>query len=726
MKTLKNSILTIFVFLFTLTVSAQIDYYSVDAGQYVIYNVGAGDTLTVDKKYNSAATIAYRNHVEVVDTILKIPATASDDTITTLLAAADAIDDSVRVGLLVERGSHRRTSITVPRSNMYIGAYGTGEKPIIDGADVISGMTNSFDTTTIVFNELKFLTEWIVVGGGVTRIDDNSFSTTGVGGVATSADILTVGNWYKLVFYSDNALASPRLYNGVNTQTIGTGDGTYIFQASYPQLYIRLPSAGTCNVSEYTITEYNPGSPNLWKKSGITEEPEIMYLSGVGGNRETSIVDCDSIGKWFWDSETDVLYVYSTTDPSGNIELGQRSTLVNLGAHKYITFKNVTIQHSNGNAVRGIGGGNLTFSGCTVQKNALNGIFISNSSNLTFDSNTVTDNGLLRDVYEDGNGNGVKVLTTIAGISNMTFINNDVSYSGAYNTVFRTADAAPRMKNVTIHGNSFDNARGAGLYIQMTDSVDIYNNTFDSNGDADTPEEDYAIGVQSCSNVNIYQNTIENTMGNASAIEVYTDELAVNGPAHNVKIFRNSFSGSEHRTISITGYGNNSHQNLEIYSNVITGSVSLPIALLGDDSGTRDTVNIFNNTFYGNAGGILYIHKDWPVVLKNNIFYSDISYSVVHLSTVEGFLTTSNNLYVRTNGGTLVNYRGTYTSATITDFEPSAQKTDPLFTDTANRDFTLQAGSPAINAGVDVGLTTDILGNPIVGAPDIGCYEYQP
>jgi len=38
----------------------------------------------------------------------------------------------------------------------------------------------------------------------------------------------------------------------------------------------------------------------------------------------------------------------------------------------------------------------------------------------------------------------------------------------------------------------------------------------------------------------------------------------------------------------------------------------------------------------------------------------------------------------------------------------------------------LQSTSPAIDAGVNVGLTTDLAGNPIYGTPDIGGYEYQP
>ena len=49
---------------------------------------------------------------------------------------------------------------------------------------------------------------------------------------------------------------------------------------------------------------------------------------------------------------------------------------------------------------------------------------------------------------------------------------------------------------------------------------------------------------------------------------------------------------------------------------------------------------------------------------------------------------------------------------------------NPLMTNPAGGDYSLQTGSPAINAGVDVGLTTDILGHTIIGLPDIGAYEY--
>jgi len=48
-----------------------------------------------------------------------------------------------------------------------------------------------------------------------------------------------------------------------------------------------------------------------------------------------------------------------------------------------------------------------------------------------------------------------------------------------------------------------------------------------------------------------------------------------------------------------------------------------------------------------------------------------------------------------------------------------------LFVDAVNNDFHLTQNSPAINAGVDVGLLVDRDGDAIAGNPDIGVYEYN-
>ena len=67
--------------------------------------------------------------------------------------------------------------------------------------------------------------------------------------------------------------------------------------------------------------------------------------------------------------------------------------------------------------------------------------------------------------------------------------------------------------------------------------------------------------------------------------------------------------------------------------------------------------------------------------------------------------------------------------------EPQSLEANPLFTDgsgllNVDSDFSLNYLSPAIDAGTTTpgmtSTTTDYLGNPIYGAPDIGPYEYQP
>ncbi len=53
---------------------------------------------------------------------------------------------------------------------------------------------------------------------------------------------------------------------------------------------------------------------------------------------------------------------------------------------------------------------------------------------------------------------------------------------------------------------------------------------------------------------------------------------------------------------------------------------------------------------------------------------------------------------------------------------------DPLFTDRGMEDYTLQMGSPCIDAGTGVNIIDpeDFCENPVINTPDIGAYEFMP
>jgi len=59
----------------------------------------------------------------------------------------------------------------------------------------------------------------------------------------------------------------------------------------------------------------------------------------------------------------------------------------------------------------------------------------------------------------------------------------------------------------------------------------------------------------------------------------------------------------------------------------------------------------------------------------------------------------------------------------LTDW-PDSLAGDPLFVDAAGGDYHLQTGSPAIDAGLDVGTTADRDGNARDASPDFGAYEW--
>ena len=90
------------------------------------------------------------------------------------------------------------------------------------------------------------------------------------------------------------------------------------------------------------------------------------------------------------------------------------------------------------------------------------------------------------------------------------------------------------------------------------------------------------------------------------------------------------------------------------------------------------------------------------------------------------FYDTSSNYWE--DGGTMTGDHNLLFSTT-TSLDPAQwpndRVADPLFVAPATGDYHLQAGSPAVDAGVDVGLTYDRDGNarPAGTAPDVGPYE---
>lgn len=70
----------------------------------------------------------------------------------------------------------------------------------------------------------------------------------------------------------------------------------------------------------------------------------------------------------------------------------------------------------------------------------------------------------------------------------------------------------------------------------------------------------------------------------------------------------------------------------------------------------------------------------------------------------------------------LTNAAGSVVDVTSTN----ALTGDPLFVEPSAGNFRLLTGSPAINAGTDLGLGADLAGHAVANPPEVGAYEFGP
>lgn len=172
-----------------------------------------------------------------------------------------------------------------------------------------------------------------------------------------------------------------------------------------------------------------------------------------------------------------------------------------------------------------------------------------------------------------------------------------------------------------------------------------------------------------------------------------------------IVIRNNHIEGSREDGIQLIDYSGLSSRHFRIEGNLIIGSAMAGIGLMADGntkenfSGASipEPIEVVNNTFVNNPYGIT---GGDNMTVRNNIF---ASCSTLALKNVDASSSVASNLFWNNAS----NHQASNVDQTSSIFA------DPLF-DLAYR---LQQGSPAIDAGVDVGRAYN------GAAPDLGAYE---
>ena len=221
------------------------------------------------------------------------------------------------------------------------------------------------------------------------------------------------------------------------------------------------------------------------------------------------------------------------------------------------------------------------------------------------------------------------------------------------------------------------------------------------------------------------------------------------GQASNCLVHYCTFDNIYDAAVTAQGFGGVDFDNIVFAYNVISNS-EYSFEYIQKVSGTTNGLHFVNNTCY-NAGGGFGHGQRWDydlgchlrlsnnigtmtnIIIKNNIFYNATEAGIIpyYANIKADAYDIDNNLYyvitvasVYDSGFSMDDYVNLSAWNTYSDMDDNSASSDPLFKN-GFTDLSLQPGSPAINAGVDVGLTIDYLGNSIVGLPDIGAYEFN-
>jgi hypothetical protein len=404
----------------------------------------------------------------------------------------------------------------------------------------------------------------------------------------------------------------------------------------------------------------------------------ITAVNDCGTDFENLGVEYD----WCW--EDDTVYVYAPEDPDERytfVEVPQRRgaiTMQNHNAQEYIAIDGLELMfgtmygYNDGwpmdYEVRG-----LTIKNCHVAYIGIRG------------------------------GNSAMGLTIWH--SDMLVQNNDIHDSGrrniSYNVYTDNGKNTPNQvfENVIFEGNTLHNGyHTTGFDISHGHTMfDTFRNfTFRNNFIWDDPDDDPTDSPNDFTSMGLYLHP---------GAGQFTD----------FKVYNNIFKHLKQKSLAITGCDNLSIYNNTIYgTNPNIGSYRPMVSLSGDYT----NLEFYNNIVYG------------------TVDHDDFLSRCVYLGSGDVEVTTlNNNLYFQDDAEQVIHY-SSYSSYRMNDSEWAAYQTDtgwdtdspapsnPLFVDAENMDFYLEAGSPAIDAGLEVAdRATDYFGNPIVGDPDIGAVE---
>jgi hypothetical protein len=705
--------------------------------------------------------------------------------------------------ILFAKDNTWREKLTVPSSGsagnpITFGAYGSGEKPVITGADLKTSWTSSALT-----GNANAITGPETIGGTGwnaptrARMSANVATPLSPSGAQTVDGLIAdttnnthlvdagAGTTTPAQAYSFSVYAYPGSSNWILLQAMWFDAGWGYIDSFYSSFSIPLYGAGSLGTATGGTTGkavYDVGGG--WKRISISDTAPalavnclVQIIALVADDGGTFTGDNTAINTYLWGAKFEnasapSLYqnytsYYATSTTANFIVTDDGARMLRSMDVSKGLFPNQFFWEDSTDRlyVRLTGDSNPSGSVMEAYTRQVAAEVIS-KSHITFDSLELTGTQATSlassDVREYGAGLSIEVGTdngTYQGytVNNCTFTKNGGNGLLAW-FEWVAATGGRVAQNITITNNIFNESNWELNSLNNTNLINLYGR----------PSDNHWQTINISGNA-IYQDININPINDGG---FYTGGMVLYVGGSNTSVENNSVAGSSHG-ITVYAYDNTTSIGTYRYNNIhdtsddcfwIAGTFNGGTVSYNQCYNTLDqfldtyradaavlqqsNLNIYNNTIDNVANACINLVKITNVNIKNNVLYqcgpsNDIlqQYHAIYISdtingsanvTIGTLVSDYNDVYI--SAGAMV---GVFNSVESTNYtwvnwkstkaqDAHSLDSDPLFVSTVTPDFSLQAASPAINAGVDVGLTVDYLGNGLSGAAwDIGAYEYQ-
>lgn len=406
--------------------------------------------------------------------------------------------------------------------------------------------------------------------------------------------------------------------------------------------------------------------------------PGILYVDGASGadsgNCQSALTPCKTIGYAITQAvATDMIYVAQGTYAENLVITSQLSLMGGYEATSWtrdITLNVTTVDGSQ--------------TGTVVD-------FQAGSDGAVLDGFTITNGS----VDTGGMGGGITINDVSPTVMNTKVLGNQTTNDGGGIYV---SGGAPTFEDLLVDNNTSSGCCG-GVHIGNNATVNISDSTISNN----SAIVGGGVGVFSGSTATITNSAINGndagvTNGQGGGIMVSDSATVVNlvdtTLADNQTVFHGGAISSDGGTVNLT--------NALIYGNS-SSSMNANVFAIGDTDFTLMNSTIADNNPGGAQAVILW---SGSLTMTNSIMYNNAFSLQGDPPCPTCFTVTYSNI------------QGGFTGTGNID-------ADPMFVDSANQDYHLQAFSPSWNSGTPTGApSADIEGTPRDASPDMGAYEW--